>query len=391
MTGPPAAICFLKVSTTLPRLSDATKHLVFSYENNPALISIPAGNNIEIDLTVVLDSTPSSVNLPGTQFTNTAKMWFDKPINSTSMVDLEAWPGTTLPMTIVGPDLTLTKTGSVTTVNVDSQVVYTLNVQNTGGSDAWNTTITDNLPAGMSTYSPVPTVTARIFAADGVTPVTAPLVNGTDFTLTWNGGSSSASQLTLTMLDTAKIAPNQRLIITNTAQVDSTGVASGTALTNIAGATKWFSAKSSSGGEYDRTITDGTPGTLDFQDVWTVTAAQSGYYFQKLVKDLTTGTNPATVAFPGDRLHYTLRLQNFTWPALNGVTITDTLPAGLGSIANVTVTPAGGSVSVTQPSGGTPGSITITGLEPHERHHHLQSGEPHRHRLERQSVVRPQR
>ncbi|HEY6873584.1 MAG TPA: isopeptide-forming domain-containing fimbrial protein [Geobacteraceae bacterium] len=343
-------------------LSDATKHLVFSYEYNAALASLPAGSNVEIDLTVVLDNNPT--NLAGMQFTNTANMWFNKPINTTNMVDLEAQPGTTLPMAIVEPNLTLTKTGSATTINVDSQVKYTLNVQNTGGSDAWNTTITDNLPAGMSTYSPVPTVTAQIFASDGITPISAPLVNGTDFTLAWNGGSSSASQLTLTMLDTTKIAPTQRLIITYKAQLDSTGVASGTTFTNIAGATRWFSANSSYAGrrEYDRTITDGTPGTLDFQDVYQVTAALSGYYFQKTVKDLTTGTYPAATAFPGDRLHYTLLLQNFTWPALNGITITDNLPLGLGSISNVTVTPAGGSTSVVQPSGGTTGSITITGL-----------------------------
>lgn len=286
-------------------LSDATKHLVFSYEYNPALASLPAGYNVEIDLTVVLDNNPTSVNLAGTQFSNTANMWFNKTINSTDIADLQAWPGTTLPMTVVEPNLTLTKTGSATTVNVDSQVKYTLNVQNTGGSDAWNATITDHLPAGMSTYSPLPTVTAQIFASDGVTPVSGPLVNGTDFTLTWNGGSSSASQLTLTMLDTTKIAPTQRLIITYQAQLDSTGVASGTTLTNIAGATRWFSANSSHAGrrEYDRTITDGTPGTLDFQDVYQVTAALSGYYFQKTVRDLTTGTYPAATAFPGDRLH----------------------------------------------------------------------------------------
>jgi len=345
-------------------LSDATKHLVFSYEYNPALASLPAGNNLEIEVTVVLDNTPASVNLAGTQFSNTAKMWFDKPINSTSMIDLQAWPGTTLPMTVVEPNLTLTKTGSASTVNVDSQLKYTLNVQNTGGSDAWNATITDNLPAGMCTYSPVPTVTARIFASDGVTPVSAPLVNGTDYQLTWNGGSSSPCQLTLTTLDTTRIAPTQRLITTYQAQLDSTGVASGTTFTNIAGATRWFSANSSYAGrrEYDRTITDGTPGTLDFQDAYGVTAALAGYYFQKTARDLTTGTYPATTAFPGDRLRYTLLLQNFTWPPLGGVTITDTLPAGLGSISNVTVTPAGGTTSVTQPVGGTPGSITITGL-----------------------------
>lgn len=343
-------------------LSDATKHLVFSYENNPALASLPAGFNIEIDLTVVLNNNPT--NSAGAQFTNSANMWFNKTINSADIVDLQAWPGTTLPMAIVEPNFTLTKTGSAATVNVASQVKYTLNAQNTGGSDAWNTTITDNLPAGMSTFSPVPTVTAQIFAPDGVTPVSAPLVNGTDFALTWNGGSSSPSQLILTMLDTTKIAPNQRLIITYQAQLDSTGVASGTTLTNIAGATRWFSANSSFAGrrQYDRTIADGTPGTLDFQDVYQVTAALSGYYFQKTVRDLTTGTYPATTAFPGDRLHYTMLLQNFTLPALGGITITDNLPAGLGSISNITITPAGGAISVIQPGGGTPGSITISGL-----------------------------
>uniref|UniRef100_C6DZ14 Conserved repeat domain protein n=1 Tax=Geobacter sp. (strain M21) TaxID=443144 RepID=C6DZ14_GEOSM len=344
-------------------LSDATKHLVFSYEYNPALASLPAGYNLVIDVTVVLDNTPS-VNLAGTQFSNTAKMWFNKPINTTSMVDLQAWPGTTPPMTVVEPDLTLTKTGSASTVNLDSQVGYTLNVQNTGGSDVWNATIADHIPAGMSTVSPAGTVTARVFASDGVTPVSAPLVNNTDFALTWSGGSGAPGQLTLTLLDTVKIAPTQRLIVTYQAQVDSTGVASGTALTNIAGVTRWFSAKSSYAGrrQYDRTITDGTPGALDFQDAYTVTAALAGYYFQKTVRDLTTGATPATAAFPGDRLRYTLLLQNFTWPPLNGLTITDNLPAGLRSISNVTVSPAGGSTSVTQPSGGAPGSITISGL-----------------------------
>jgi uncharacterized repeat protein (TIGR01451 family)/fimbrial isopeptide formation D2 family protein len=343
-------------------ISDSTKHLVFSYENNLAtLASLPAGDNIEIDLTVVLDNSPANVNTGGTQFTNTSSMWFDKLINSTSMSDLPAWPGTTLPMTIVEPVLTLNKTGSLSTVNADSLVEYTLDVQNANsvGGDAWNATIIDNIPAGMSAYSPVPTVTARIFAADGVTPVSAPLVNGTDFTLTWSG-SGSPGQLTFTMLDTTKIAPTQRLIIKYKSQIDSTGVVSGTTLTNIAGATRWFSANSTYAGrrEYDRTITDGTPGVLDFQDAWSVTAAQSGYYFQKTVEDLTTGTNPATTAFPGDKLHYTLLLQNFTWPPLNGITITDNLPAGLTLASDVTITLADGS-KITQPSGG---SITITGL-----------------------------
>ncbi len=345
-------------------LSDAARHLVFSYEYNPSLASLPAGMNLEIEVTVVLDNNPANVNQAGSQFSNTARMWFNKPINSTSMLDLQAWPGTTPPMTVVEPGLTLTKSGSVATVNVDSQIQYTLDVQNSGGSDAWNVTVTDHIPAGMSTFSPAATVVARIFASDGVTPVSPPLANGTDFTLAWSGGSGSPGQLTFTLLDTTRIAPAQRLIIGYQAQIDSAGVASGTTLTNIAGATRWFSAGSGVSGrrEYARTITDGTPGTLDFQDAYTVTAALSGYYFQKTVRDLTTGANPATSAFPGDRLRYTLLLQNFTWPPLNNIAITDNLPAGLSSISNVTVTPAGGAVGVTQPGGGSPGSITVTGL-----------------------------
>jgi uncharacterized repeat protein (TIGR01451 family) len=209
------------------------------------------------------------------------------------------------------------------------------------------------------------------------------------------------------MLDTTKIGPTQRLIIKYQSQIDSTGVVSGTTLTNIAGATRWFSANISYAAgrrEYVRTITDGTPGILDFQDAYTITAALSGYYFQKTVKDLTTGTNPATAAFPGDRLHYTLLLQNFTWPPLNGITITDNLPAGLGSISNVTY-PGGvskrhaGLYHHHRPESAGGGYYKFAdpdrlrchaGLEPYERHCHFQSGEPHRNRLERHTVVRTQ-
>ncbi len=60
-------------------LSDATKHLVFSYEYNSALASLPAGYNVEIDLTVVPGNNPT--NLAGTQFSNSANMWFNKTIN----------------------------------------------------------------------------------------------------------------------------------------------------------------------------------------------------------------------------------------------------------------------------------------------------------------------
>ncbi|MEJ2511501.1 MAG: hypothetical protein P8Y72_07860, partial [Anaerolineales bacterium] len=260
-------------------------------------------------LTVVLDNIPTNVNMAGAQFANTAKMWFDKTINSTNMVDLQAHPGTTPPMTIIEPNLVVDKTSPTSNLNVGTPAPYTISVQNTGGSDAWNTTITDNIPAGMCTYDPSSTVTAQIFESDGVTLVEDLQPNGEDFSVTWNGGSPSECQLSLQMIsDATKIGPTQLLIINYQTMLDA-GISSGT-FTNVAGATRWFSAASSDTGrrEYDRTLTNGTPDLMDFQDAYTITAAVQGYYFLKSVDDLTTGDYPAKMAFAGDRLRYTLQM-----------------------------------------------------------------------------------
>ena len=63
-------------------------------------------------------------------------------------------------MTIVEPNLVVTKSTTTTNLNVGFAAPYTINVQNTGGAAAWNTTITDNLPAGMCAYDPRATVAA---------------------------------------------------------------------------------------------------------------------------------------------------------------------------------------------------------------------------------------
>ncbi|MEJ2393094.1 MAG: hypothetical protein P8019_17120, partial [Gammaproteobacteria bacterium] len=313
------------IATHLNNSGD-NKHLSFSYLDNPALALIPAGTQLVLEFQVVLDDT--SANVPGKQFINTAHWELGRMIDGTNFEPLPGQDGITQPMTIVGPNLVVTKTSTMPNINIGTQAPYTINVQNTGGSDAWNTTITDNIPAGMCTYDPTSTVTAQIFASDGVTPVGAPLVNGTDYSVTWNGGSSSACQLSLQMLsDAAKIGPTHHLIINYQAMLDA-GVSSGT-FTNIAGATRWFSADSSVAGrrEYDRTLTDGTPDIPDFQDAYTITAAVQGYYFLKSVEDLTTGAYPAKGAFAGDRLRYTLQIQNFNIPPLNGITAVDDLGA----------------------------------------------------------------
>ena len=165
--------------------SDTTKHIVFSSDFNPALVNIAAGTQIEIQMTVVLDNVPA--NVAGTQFTNTAKWWFGRVIDGVSYAPLPGQSGVSPPMTIVEPGLTLQKSASIANLNVGTAAPFRLNVQNTGASDAWNTTITDVLPTGMCAFDPTSTVTARVFASDGATPVSGVLTPGTDYTVAYSG------------------------------------------------------------------------------------------------------------------------------------------------------------------------------------------------------------
>jgi hypothetical protein len=60
---------------------------------------IPAGEQIVIEITVVLDDTPG--NAPGTQFVNTAKWQFGRLIDGVYYEPLPGEWGRTEPMTIV--------------------------------------------------------------------------------------------------------------------------------------------------------------------------------------------------------------------------------------------------------------------------------------------------
>jgi uncharacterized repeat protein (TIGR01451 family)/fimbrial isopeptide formation D2 family protein len=346
-----------------------SKHLEFRVSD------IPPNTQLVIELTVVLDNA----NTVGTQFTNTATWTFDKTMNGIFKDDLPGQNGTTFPpMTVVGANLVVEKTSTVPNLNVGTSAPFKINVQNTGGSDAWDITVTDNLPAGMCQFDPRTNLTARIYAADGVTLVST-LALGTDYTLAWTGSptTTSACQLTLTTNATsalAKLRPTQRLIINYDAQLDA-GTGPGLAFTNVAGATQWFNAPNSYPdrlryGPFTLSA-DGTPSAVDYQDAYTLISATQGYFFLKSVEDLTTGANPATTAFAGDKLRYTLQIQNFTLPALNNITITDELgalnAAGVivpGSLALVgSNLPA--SATLTVDSAGGPngaGAITISGL-----------------------------
>ncbi len=339
---------------------------VLTFDNFPI---IPAGEQIVIELTVVLDNSP--VNAPGTQFINTAKWDFGRLIDGVFYEPLPGEWGISPPLTIAAPELVVTKTGPATlgrTLNLGEWGDFTIDAQNTGLSDAWDITILDRLPdgatGGMCDIAPE-VQSAQVFAADGVTPVPGkgPLIAGTDFSLSYNGAPTC--ELTLTMLTAAAaIGPNERLIVDYRTRLDADSQDAAT-LTNVVGAIRWFNGDSSNIDRvtFARTLTDGTAGVLDHEDAHTVTVALFGYFFEKTVANLTTGVNPTTTAAPGDTLRYTVRLQTTDGP-LNDVSFYDDLGAmnALPVFVPGTLTlvpgsiPPGADTSNTDPNGGTNGA-----------------------------------
>src|SRR5437773_1626897 len=270
---------------------------------------------------------------------------------------------------LAGPALVVRKSGPAT-MNLGQWGNFSIDVQNTGPSDAWNATLRDLLPhgatGGMCDLTPA-ILSAQVFAADGVTAVAGkgPLNAGSDYSLSYNAAPNC--QLDMTMLTAGgRIGPNERLIVRYQTQLDAT-TQNGVTLTNVAGAIQWFNADSSvsSRKTYTGPLTNGTPGILDNQDAFTVTtAALSGYFFNKTVADPTSGANPATTAAPGDKLRYTLRFRTTT-QALSNFRIFDELDAlnaqadfAPGTLTLVT-SPAGADISATSSTGGTKGTGVI--------------------------------
>ncbi|PYR18265.1 MAG: hypothetical protein DMF98_25865, partial [Acidobacteria bacterium] len=303
---------------------------VLTFSNFPI---IPAGQQFVIEITVVLNN--SATNVPGKQFINTAKWQFGRLINGIFYEPLPGESGITPPMTIVAPDLVLTKTGPAT-MSLGQWGQFGLNVQNTGSGDAWNVTLLDRLPrgptGGMCSMTPQ-VLSAQVFQADGVTPVAGkgPLVPGTDFSISYIGAPTC--KLTLTMLTAAAtISPNQRLIITYRTQLDANSQ-NGAQLTNVAGAVQWFNGDSSVSTRvaFTRTLTDGTPGVLDFQDAHTVTVVVITLAITKQVSVVGGGA-----AMPGGQLDYLVHVTNVSTNPTTSVVITDDLStAGAGRLTFV--------------------------------------------------------
>src|SRR5262249_34215471 len=151
------------------------------------------------------------------------------------------------------------------------------------------------------------------------------------FSITYNGAPTC--ELTLTMLTaTATIGQNQRLIINYQTQLDANSQ-NGVTLTNVAGATQWFDGDPSNPARqrFTRTLTDGTPGVLDFPDAHTVTVVISTVAITKQVSVVGGGA-----ALPGGQLDYLVHVTNASTSPATSVVITDDLnSAGAGRLTFV--------------------------------------------------------
>jgi uncharacterized repeat protein (TIGR01451 family) len=334
-------------------------------EDTTTGIDIPIGEQIILDVSVRLDDTPT--NVAGLTFTNTAT-WSYNRLDSAPATVLPGEPWTTQPMTVVEPDLTLEKSGP-TQMQLGVPETFTLDIHNAGMSPAWNVTIYDLLPnqadGGMCDAAPAQ-FTAQVFEADGTTAVSPVLAEGTDYSVVFAGDPDCT--LTISLLNSVgAIGADQRLIVTYQTSLDLDSQ-QGATLTNVAGATEWFSLDVSDSAmlnyarTYTRTVTDGTVNTLDHEDAYTVVVFTPVLIFEKTVVNATTGEDPGTVATPGDRLRYSLRIENASDTPLNGFRIVDELDRlnaaaafQPGSLSLITV-PAGANTINTDPAGGAAGT-----------------------------------
>jgi uncharacterized repeat protein (TIGR01451 family) len=317
---------------------------------------VPAETQMIVEVTVVLDDSP--LNVLGKQFANTAKWQFGRLIDGVFYQPLPGEWGITPPMTIVAPNLVVTKSGPAT-LNLGAWGQFSVDVLNNGTGDAWNIKLLDRLPDGATggMCDQTPEILSVTLAGN-------PIVQGSGYTLSYS--SAPTCELSLALLDAAgPIKPNDHLIVTYRTKLDA-DTQNGVTLTNVAGATQWFNGASTVTNRQSSTriLTDGTVGTLDHQDAHTTTVALSGYFFAKTVANMRSGENPATVAAPGDTLRYTLRLRT-TSDALNNFSLHDELDAMNasaafvpGSLTLVSALPAGASNN-TNATGGAKGTGVI--------------------------------
>ncbi len=339
-------------------------------------IDIPAGEQIVVDITVILEDT--ATNASGLNFNNTADYTYNQ-VDADDATQTAGGSDTTEDMTIVGPDTgTLEKDGPAV-VQLETPGTYTLDFHNTGTGTAWNPTITDRIPneadGGMCAAGPI-NVTAQIFEADGTTPYSPVLVENTDFAVQFDGDPTCEWRFNL-LSAAGGVPADHRLIITYDLALDPDTL-NGISLTNVAGATQWYGADPNEANAAPHvyqheisTTNPGTPGILDLEDAHTITAEAPILQFDMSVANATTGQDPGTDASPGDTLIYTIQITNTGPVGISAFTLTDeldalntTMPLFEPGTLTILSTPAGADTTGTSGTGGANGTgvLNITNL-----------------------------
>jgi len=328
---------------------------------DPCPYPTPPGEGCTDRVTIVASAEPTTFNVDGVDYT-LSMSFLDNGQPVSEFITRES--DTVNSSGLVGdftlpPGLTVSKSGPAT-MRLAEWGEFVIGVQNATQADAYNVTLVDRLPevptGGMCDTTPE-VLSARVFESDGVTPVPGkgPLVEGTDYSLAWDGDT--------TLTAPSVIGGDARLMITYRTQLD-VDTEDGTALTNVAGATEWFNDDASNPGRivYRRNLTDGTPGIGDHEDAHTVTADLPELRFEKTVINVTTGEDPATVATPGDTLRYRLYVENLGDVPVSDFRLVDELddlndpPAYAPGTLEVIAAPAGADAANTDPAGGAAGT-----------------------------------
>ncbi|MYM61754.1 isopeptide-forming domain-containing fimbrial protein [Pseudomaricurvus sp. HS19] len=322
-------------------------------EDTSSGIEIPAGEQIQVGITLRLDNTTG--NSIGQTFTNTASYSYNQ-IDSDPVSVIDGGSSTTGVMTVIEPDISVIKTATPLSTPVvgGSLIEYSVRIDNSGTSTAYDINVVDTLPPELAFFSGF-TPTATIISGAGSSPVSftstpagapaGPLVWGRD-----NGDGTldlpAGSQLVITY-------QAQVLVSTNATLVNSVAV-------------DWTSLDNSS--SFERTgagcPTTTAPNDYCAGDTASITVADSNSLTKSVLSDsyvdsLSTAVD-ATVRV-GDTVTYQLAI-NLAEGSTDNVTVTDVLPSGMefDSLVGITQS-AGGNFSYSGPTGpgaGATGTLT---------------------------------
>ena len=321
-------------------------------------------NRPQITATVNVRVADNEATTGGATLTNTSRASFD---DGTGPATLNSGGAD---ITVVEPRLVVSISGPPT-IEQGTPVQQVLDVENAGGSAAYDSTVILELPVGLRETAPANLV-LNVFTDNTATNLArGPLVDGVDFTSSYD---SNTGRLTLLFPDSspnAVFADGEMLRATYNVQLDSGFDADATVLTSRAVATQWANQPQAAPLRRVATRVFGAgtdPSGDDFQAATPMTASTPVISFLKSVVNQSTGQNPGDNATPGDTLRFTLSIEN-TGSLAAVADLTDvfddlqTSPAFEAGTLSMVSSPASGTNN-SDPNGGADGTgvLQFTGI-----------------------------